>query len=217
MFGLVDGMERFFRFLAMRVDVRRAGVVGLQGAVSEHIDTLTRAFAEMGEVGEAIWVKRPSDLEKVDCLVLPGGESTTISKLLVTFGLFDRVVERAEEGMPLLGTCAGMIVMCEEGDDEVERTETRLLELLSARVDRNAFGRQRESFEADLEVEGLDGPFHAVFIRAPAIVEHWGACRPISRLGDKVVMVRQENLLAASFHPELTDDLRVHMMLLDML
>ena len=201
----------------MRGYVRRAGVVGLQGAVSEHIDTLTRAFAETGEAGEAVWVKRPSDLERVDCLVLPGGESTTISKLLVTFDLFDRVIERAVEGMPVLGTCAGMIVMCEQGDDEVERTDTRLLGLLSARVDRNAFGRQRESFEADLEVEGLDGPFHAVFIRAPAIVEHWGVCRPISRLGDKVVMVRQDNLLAASFHPELTDDLRVHRMLLDML
>jgi 5'-phosphate synthase pdxT subunit len=201
----------------MRGVVRRAGVVGLQGAVSEHIDTLTRAFAESGMKGEAVWVRRPSDLERVDCLVLPGGESTTISKLLVIFGLFEKVLERAGEGMPMLGTCAGMIVMCQAGDDEVERTETRLLGLLSARVDRNAFGRQRESFEADLEVEGMDGPFHAVFIRAPAIVEHWGSCRPISRLGEKVVMVRQDNLLAASFHPELTDDLRVHQMLLGML
>jgi 5'-phosphate synthase pdxT subunit len=201
----------------MRMVVRRAGVVGLQGAVSEHIDTLTRAFVETGERGEAVWVRRRSDLERVDCLVLPGGESTTISKLLVTFDLFDRVVERAEEGMPVLGTCAGMIVMCQAGDDEVERTDTRLLGLLSARVDRNAFGRQRESFEADLEVEGLDEPFHAVFIRAPAVVSTWGGCRPLSKLGDKVVMVRQDNLLAASFHPELTDDLRIHGMLLEML
>ncbi len=100
--------------------------------------------------------------------------------------------------MPVLGTCAGMIVMCQEGDDEVRRTDTRLLGVLSARVDRNAFGRQRESFEADLEVEGLDSPFHAVFIRAPAVVRTWGGCRPISKLGDKVVMVRQGNLLAAS-------------------
>jgi 5'-phosphate synthase pdxT subunit len=201
----------------MRGSVRRAGVVGLQGAVSEHIETLTRALALSGEAGEAVWVRRPSDLELVDCLVLPGGESTTISKLLVTFGLFDRVVERAEEGMPMLGTCAGMIVMCQQGDEEVDRTDTRLLGLLSAQVDRNAFGRQRESFEADLEVEGLDGPFHAVFIRAPAVVRTWGDCRPISKLGDKVVMVRQDNLLAASFHPELTDDLRIHGMLLEML
>ena len=196
--------------------MRKAGVVGLQGAVSEHIDTLNRAFVETGEGGEAVWVRRPADLERVDCLVLPGGESTTISKLLLKFGLFDPVVERAREGMPMLGTCAGMIVMCSEGDEEVARTDTRLLGLLSARVDRNAFGRQRESFEADLEVEGLDGTLHAVFIRAPAIVGHWGACRPMSWLGDKAVLVRQDNLLAASFHPELTDDLRIHGMLLDM-
>ena len=201
----------------MLVAVRTAGVVGLQGAVSEHIETLSRAFASMDEEGEAIWVRRPSDLDKVDCLVLPGGESTTISKLLVTFGLFDQVVKRAREGMPMLGTCAGMIVMCQKGDEDVARTETQLLEVLSAQVDRNAFGRQRESFEADVEIEGLDAPFHAVFIRAPAVVRTWGECRPVARLGEKIVMVRQDHLLAASFHPELTNDLRIHRMLLDLL
>lgn len=190
-------------------------MVGLQGAVSEHIETLGRAFEAMGVKGEAVWVRRTADLERVDCLVLPGGESTTISKLLVTFGLFERLVQRAEEGMPLLGTCAGMIVMCQRGDDEVERTDTRLLGLLSARVDRNAFGRQRESFEADVEVEGLETPFHAVFIRAPAIVETWDECKPVARLNGKVIMVRQGHLMAASFHPELTDDLRIHRMLLE--
>jgi len=201
----------------MLVAVRTAGVVGLQGAVSEHIETLSRAFASKDEEGKAIWVRRPSDLDKVDCLVLPGGESTTISKLLVTFDLFDPVVERAREGMPMLGTCAGMIVMCQKGDEDVARTETQLLEVLSAQVDRNAFGRQRESFEADVEIEGLDAPFHAVFIRAPAVVRTWGDCRPVARLGEKIVMVRQGNLLAASFHPELTNDLRIHRMLLDLL
>jgi 5'-phosphate synthase pdxT subunit len=89
--------------------------------------------------------------------------------------------------------------------------------LLSAKVDRNAFGRQRESFEAPVDVEGLDKPFHAVFIRAPAVVRTWGSCRPVARLGDRIVMVRQDNLLAASFHPELTDDLRIHRLLLEML
>lgn len=202
---------------AMRGVVRTAGVVGLQGAVSEHIDTLGRAFEMEGERGEVVWVRRPSDLDRVDCLVLPGGESTTISKLLVTFDLFDRVVDRAREGMPMMGTCAGMIVMCEEGDEEVVRTETSLLGVLSAQVDRNAFGRQRESFEANVEVEGLETPFHAVFIRAPAVVRTWGDCRPLATLGDKIVMVRQGNLLAASFHPELTPDLRIHRLLLDML
>ncbi len=194
-----------------------AGVVGLQGAVSEHIETLRSALDDEGEDGEVIWVRRPHDLERVDCLVLPGGESTTISKLLVTFKLFEPLKRRADEGMPVLGTCAGMIVMCQHGDREVERTDTQLLGLLSARVDRNAFGRQRESFEADLEIEGMEGdPFHAVFIRAPAVVQTWGDCKPLARLGGKVVMVRQNNLMAASFHPELTDDLRVHKLLLDL-
>jgi len=196
--------------------VKRAGVVGLQGDVSEHIEALGRAFADMGVKGEAIWVRRPADLERVDALAIPGGESTTISKLLVRFGLFDRVRHRAAEGMPVLGTCAGMIVMCKHGDDEVERTSTRLLGLLDAEVDRNAFGRQRESFEADLSVEGIGGPpLHAVFIRAPAIVRTWGACRPLASLEGHVVMARQGDLLAASFHPELTPDTRVHRMLLE--
>ena len=198
--------------------MKTAGVVGLQGAVSEHIETLERTFLDMGMEGRVVWVRRPHDLEEVDCVVLPGGESTTISKLLVTFKLFELLKRRAEEGMPVLGTCAGMIVMCQEGDEEVARTDTRLLGLLTAHVDRNAFGRQRESFEAELEVEGMAGrPFNAVFIRAPAITRAWGGCRPIARLGAKVVMVRQGHLLAASFHPELTDDLRVHRMLLEML
>jgi 5'-phosphate synthase pdxT subunit len=196
--------------------VKRAGVVGLQGDVSEHIDALGRAFADMGVKGEAIWVRRPADLERVDALAIPGGESTTISKLLVRFGLFDRVRSRAAEGMPVLGTCAGMIVMCKRGDDDVERTSTRLLELLDAEVDRNAFGRQRESFEADLAVEGIAGPpVHAVFIRAPAIVRTWGECRSLARLEGHVVMARQGDLLAASFHPELTKDTRVHRLLLE--
>jgi 5'-phosphate synthase pdxT subunit len=193
-----------------------AGVVGLQGAVSEHIETLRRALDARGEEGRVVWVRRPHDLERVDCLVLPGGESTTISKLLVTFKLFDPLRRRAREGMPVLGTCAGMIVMCQQGDAEVERTDTSLLGLLTAQVDRNAFGRQRESFEADLDVTGLDSPFHAVFIRAPAVVRTWGDCRPLARLDERIVMVRQDGLLAASFHPELTDDLRIHEMLLDL-
>lgn len=191
--------------------------MGLQGDVSEHIEALQRALAEAGEAGEAIWVRRPTDLERVDCLVVPGGESTTISKLLVKFDLFDRVRQRAEEGMPMLGTCAGMILMCKEGDEEVGKTGTRLLGLLDAEVDRNAFGRQRESFESDLDVEGFDEPLHAVFIRAPAILRTWGdRCRPLARLGDLIVMVRQDHLLGASFHPELTPDTRVQRMLLDM-
>ena len=202
--------------LGLAGTVKRAGVIGLQGDVSEHIDSLQRVLETAGEEGEVLWIRRREDLERVDCVVLPGGESTTISKLLVKFDLHDLLHQRGEEGMPILGTCAGMIVLCQRGGDQVERTGTRLLGLLEAEVDRNAFGRQRESFETDLEVEGLDGLLHAVFIRAPAIIRTWGECRPLARVGEHVVMVRQGDILAASFHPELTDDLRVHRMLLDM-
>jgi 5'-phosphate synthase pdxT subunit len=202
----------------MQGPVKRAGVVGLQGDVSEHIEALGRAFAEMGMTGEATWVRRPGDLERVDALVIPGGESTTISKLLVRFDLHEHIRRRALEGMPVLGTCAGMIVMCQQGDGQVERTGTRLLGLMDAEVDRNAFGRQRESFEADLAVEGLEGPpLHAVFIRAPAIRRTWGSCTSLASLEGWTVMARQGDLVAASFHPELTPDTRVHRMLLDML
>ncbi len=202
----------------MQGPVKRAGVVGLQGDVSEHIEALGRSFDAMGIRGEVVWVRRLPDLERVDALVIPGGESTTISKLLVRFGLHDRVRQRALEGMPVLGTCAGMIVMCQQGDGQVERTSTRLLGLLEAEVDRNAFGRQRESFEADLDVGGLEGgPLHAVFIRAPAIRRTWGSCKPLAKLEGWTVMARQGSMLAASFHPELTRDTRVHGMLLGML
>ena len=124
----------------------RVGVVGVQGDVSEHVDAVRRAMEEEGLSGDAVTVRRPLDLAKVDALTIPGGESTTISKLLVKFELFDGILRRAEEGMPILGTCAGCILLAKEGDDQVSKTDTRLLGLMDMAVDRNAFGRQRESF-----------------------------------------------------------------------
>src|SRR3970282_2045188 len=121
---------------------------------------------DAGRQGEAIPVRRRADLDRVDALTIPGGESTTISKLLVKLGLFDEIVRRArDESMPILGTCAGCILLAKEGGVQAERTDTRLLGLMDMAVDRNAFGRQRESFEADLPGEGLDRPFRGVVIR----------------------------------------------------
>jgi pyridoxal 5'-phosphate synthase pdxT subunit len=195
----------------------KVGIVAIQGAVSEHMDTVERALVSLGLKGCAVQVRRLPDLEGVQALILPGGESTTIAKLLVTFGLFDKIITRAREGMPIMGTCAGTILLAKDGDDQVSKTDTKLLGLMDMAVDRNAFGRQRESFETDIKVEGLKGPFHAVFIRAPAITRVWGKCKVLSRFEDKIVIAKQDNLMALAFHPELTKDLRLHSLLLQMI
>lgn len=189
----------------------RIGVIGVQGDVSEHVNAVARAMKEFGFSGDAIAVRRRQDLDSIQGLTIPGGESTTISKLLVKLGLFDEIVRRAkDEGMPILGTCAGCILISKEAGAQAEKTRTRLLGLMDMAVDRNAFGRQRESFEADLHVEGLEKPFHGVFIRAPAILRTWGDCRPLARLEDKIVLARQGPFFGSAFHPELSNDLRIH-------
>jgi len=195
----------------------RIGVIGVQGDVSEHVDAVARAIRETGRQGEAFAVRRREDLDRVDGLTIPGGESTTISKLLVKLGLFDEIVRRAtKESMPIMGTCAGCILLSRDAGLLAEKSRTRLLGLMDMAVDRNAFGRQRESFEADLEVQGLDSPFHCVFIRAPAILRTWGECKPLARYRDRIVLARQGNLLGAAFHPELGGDLRIHGWFLDL-
>ena len=188
----------------------RVGVVGVQGDVSEHVVALSRAMAAAGLSGSVAVVRRPEDLESVNALTIPGGESATISRLLVNGGLFERIRERAAGGMPILGTCAGCILLAKEGDDQVTRTGTQLLGLIDMAVDRNAFGRQRESFEADLNVEFLDRPFHGVFIRAPAIVRTWGRCTALASWDGRAVLAREGALIGAAFHPELSGDLRIH-------
>lgn len=196
----------------------KSGVVAVQGAVSEHIEALERAFKDAGRNGKAVTVRRKPDLEGVEALVLPGGESTTISKLLVKFGLFDEIVKRAGEGMPILGTCAGMVLLAKEGDQDVERTGTKLLGLMDASVDRNAFGRQRESFEAEITVnvkeKEFNKPLNAVFIRAPVIKRVWGSCKALSSIDEGIILAEQGHLIAAAFHPELTADTRLHRRLL---
>ncbi len=153
----------------------------------------------------------------MEALIIPGGESTTISKLLIEFGLMDTIVELALGGVPIMGTCAGCVLLAKKGYEEVERTGTRLLGLMDMEVVRNAFGRQKESFEASLDIKGLDEAYPGVFIRAPLIKNMWGDCKAMASLGDNIVMAAQDNLLAVAFHPELTRDTRVHEMFFDML
>lgn len=195
----------------------KAGVVSLQGAVPEHIQAFQQAFHDMGLEGEAVPVRNLESLRQVDCLAIPGGESTTIAKLLKRFQMMEAIREMGEAGVPIMGTCAGCILMAREGDNDVRRTETELLGMMEMRVNRNSFGRQRESFEAFVDIEGLDEPFPAVFIRGPSIEEVWGGCRAVSYWDDHIIMARQRNLIALSFHPELSGNSAVHRMLLEML
>ncbi|MEM3420817.1 MAG: pyridoxal 5'-phosphate synthase glutaminase subunit PdxT [Candidatus Hadarchaeum sp.] len=189
----------------------RIGVIGLQGAVSEHIEAVKRALAGSGLRGEAIWVARPQQLEGVDGIIIPGGESTTIGKLMKITEIFDIVKRLAESGVPVLGTCAGMVVLAKRGDEQVMRTKQPLLGLMDISVVRNAFGRQRESFEADIQIRILDErPFPGVFIRAPAVKEVWGDAEVIAEFMGKIVGVKQKNIIAVAFHPELTSDTRLH-------
>ncbi len=187
----------------------KVGVTAVQGDVSEHLAAVEAALKDLSLSGHVVAIRRPESLEEVDALIVPGGESTTISKLLHEFDLADGIVRRAREGMPLMGTCAGCILLAKEGDSQVQATDTRLLGLMDMAVDRNAYGGQRESFEAALDLDEV-GPIRGVFIRAPAIRRVWGACRPLGRLEEDIVMVRQDHLVALTFHPELSPDTGVH-------
>ncbi|HVM13083.1 MAG TPA: pyridoxal 5'-phosphate synthase glutaminase subunit PdxT [Egibacteraceae bacterium] len=195
----------------------RIGVLALQGDVLEHL----RMLAENGAT--AIAVKGPDDLDGLEGIVVPGGESTTIGKLARMYGLLEPLRERLLDGLPAFGTCAGAILLSRQALlHDGRASDQPLLEVLDAVVRRNAFGRQVASFETDLEVAGVDGgPLHAVFIRAPWF-EKVGADVQVlatvgTPLGDKVVVVRQGHVLASAFHPELAGDGRLHRLFVDLL
>jgi pyridoxal 5'-phosphate synthase pdxT subunit len=189
------------------------GVFALQGDVREHLQALGRLGAD------AAAVRRPEELERCDGLVLPGGESTTMAKLARTFELFEPLQKRIQQGMPVFGTCAGMIMLADRVEDGTSDQET--LGGLDVTVRRNAFGRQVDSFETDLDVSGLDDPVHAVFIRAPWVEGTGPDVEVLARVGEgeatgRIVAVRQGRLLATSFHPEVGDDDRIHRLFLDL-
>ena len=188
--------------------VTRVGVLGLQGDFSEHLTTLR------GIGAEGVDVRRPEQLDNIDALIIPGGESTTIGKLAENYGIIPKLRERAAQGMPVWGTCAGAIFLAKD----VPGRPHPLAELMDITVERNAFGRQIDSFEADIDVEGMaGGPFHAVFIRAPKITRTGPGVVILARLRDgTVVAVRDSTLLATSFHPELTRDERFHRLFLSL-
>jgi len=185
----------------------KIGVLASQGAFIEHIAALKKLDID------ALPVRLPGELKGVDGLILPGGESTTISKLMNAYDLMQKVASLAREGMPLFGTCAGMIMMAKK----ISGNTTASLGLMDITVKRNAFGRQVDSFETELTIPALGKtPFHAVFIRAPIIEQCEKDVEVLAKLPDNnIVAVRQGNLLATAFHPELTEDLRFHQYFLD--
>jgi 5'-phosphate synthase pdxT subunit len=188
----------------------RVGVLAVQGAVSEHLDALRRAAAKRGWDVEAVPVRTPKDLASVQGLILPGGESTTISRLLRSGHLQDSVVERAKAGdLALFGTCAGLILLSTSSKRDVESKDIQLLGLLDAEVDRNAFGRQKDSFESALAVEGI-GKMPAVFIRAPVLTKVSPPTEVLATNERGIVAVRKGRILGTAFHPELTMDTRLH-------
>jgi len=206
----------------------KIGVIAIQGDVEEHIKALKATLAERGENenenGEVIRIKHRGIVSSCDAIVIPGGESTTIGRLMEREGITEELRDAAEEGKPLLGTCAGMILLAKEGDEEVKKTGQPLLGLMDVRVKRNAFGRQRESFEAPLKMSIFDEPFPGVFIRAPCITHAADTVDVLATLDEdddkmnkKIVAARQGNIMALAFHPELTGDRRIHHYFLDTL
>ncbi|GGO09849.1 pyridoxal 5'-phosphate synthase glutaminase subunit PdxT [Saccharibacillus kuerlensis] len=190
----------------MAENTLKIGVLALQGAVAEHIRSLEQAGAE------GVIVKRAQQLDEIDGLVIPGGESTTIGKLMRQYGFIDRIQAFSEAGKPIFGTCAGLIVLAKR----IEGQEEPHLGLMDMTVTRNAFGRQRESFETDLPIKGIDEPVRAVFIRAPLIREIGADVEVLSVYNEEMVTAREGHLLVSSFHPELTDDYRLHEYFADM-
>jgi 5'-phosphate synthase pdxT subunit len=189
-------------------DAPRVGVLAYQGDVREHLAALEAAGATPVEV------RTLADLDSVDGLVIPGGESTVIGKLAARYGLLEPLRERARAGLPVFGTCAGLIFLARE----VEGRPQDLLGVLDVRVRRNAFGRQVASFEAEVDVKGVDGgPVAGAFIRAPWVADAGPEVEVLAEVEGKVVAVRQGNLLATAFHPELSGEVRLHRFLVDLI
>ncbi|MHB9287043.1 pyridoxal 5'-phosphate synthase glutaminase subunit PdxT [Halobacteriales archaeon Cl-PHB] len=184
----------------------RAGIVAVQGDVSEHGAAIRRAADAHGQTAEVVEIREAGLVPDCDVLLMPGGESTAISRLLAREGIDAEIRQHVAADRPVLATCAGLIVASSDADDD--RVET--LDLVDATVERNAFGRQRDSFEAPIDVDGLDEPFPAVFIRAPAISSVGDGVDALATWDDRPVAIRDGPVVGTAFHPELTGDSRLH-------
>ena len=188
------------------------GILAVQGDIEENLSASNLALKELGVEGKAVAVKYADEISKVDGLILPGGESTVIGTLAKLSGATQVIKDRIDDGMPVLGTCAGMIILAKRAYDKVVgETKQQLLNVLDIVVERNAFGRQNDSFEADLNIKVIEnGSFKGVFIRAPVVAEIGKGVDVVTTLNSKIVAVKQGNVIGTAFHPELSGDTRLH-------
>ncbi len=188
------------------------GVLSLQGDVAENIVSTKKALSELHDTGQVTEVKTPDQISKLDGLIIPGGESTMIGQLSLINGSLKKIKEKINSGMPVFGICAGLILLSKNAKDRVVgSTDQPLLDLLNVDVERNSFGRQRDSFEAEISMDSINIPkFNGVFIRAPSIPEVGDNVDIIAKFNEKIVAVKQGNILATAFHPELTTDVSLH-------
>lgn len=195
------------------------GVLGLQGAIEEHARSTEAALRSAVMQGEVVVVKSPEGIGQLDGLIIPGGESTVLCSLSAQNGTFSSIKERIRAGMPVMATCAGVIMLARNAADRViGGLEQPQLEALDVSVERNSFGRQRDSFESELRIPVIgEEPFRGVFIRAPSIKAVGKDVEVLARLDDQIVAVQERNLLGMTFHPELANDLRLHQHFLRMI
>jgi 5'-phosphate synthase pdxT subunit len=188
------------------------GILGMQGDVAENISAARAALGNLGLKGNVRQVKTPDQIEKLDGLIIPGGESTMIGQMSLVNGAIKTIKEKIQSGMPVFGVCAGLILLSKNAKDKVVgKKDQPLLELLDVKVERNAFGRQRDSFEAEISAQPIGIPkSRGVFIRAPSIEDIGKDVQVVTKFNEKIVAVKQGNILATSFHPELTTDISWH-------
>ena len=188
------------------------GVLSIQGDVQENLISTKAALDELGFDGTVTDVKTPDEISQLDGLIIPGGESTTIGQLSLVNGSLKILKEKIDGGMPVLGICAGMIMLSKTANDKVVgKTDQPLLDILDIKLERNSFGRQRESFETDISLDSINIPkFNGVFIRAPSVSEVGSDVEVLSKFNDKIVAVKKGNVIGTSFHPELTEDNSLH-------
>lgn len=195
----------------------RIGVIAIQGNVEEHIDSLKCALKRANREAHILTIKHNGSVPSCDALIIPGGESTTLGRFMEREGIASEIRAAAQKGVAIMGTCAGLVLLAKNGDEQVEKTNQVLLGLMDIKVNRNAFGRQKESFESMIGFVGFSEPFRALFIRAPCITDCGKNVEILSKYNDIIVAARQNNLLALAFHPELTDDPRIHHYFLKMI
>ncbi len=188
------------------------GILAVQGDVAENLSATRMAMDELGVEGIVTEVKSPEQISDLDGLIIPGGESTVIGTLSLVNGALKKIKEKIASGIPVLGTCAGMILLSKKAKDRVVgEMEQPLLDYLDIKIERNAFGRQKDSFEADIALEKIGvSKFHGVFIRAPSVIDIGKDVEILSKFNEKIVAVKQGNIIGTSFHPELTADISIH-------